>query len=66
MTLFVASILLLNPGASHAYLGPGLGAGAAAVALGLIGSVLLALFALLWYPIKKLVRRFRKENSSAG
>jgi hypothetical protein len=37
-----------------AYIGPGMGAGTLGVLLGLLGSVLLALFAFFWYPIKRL------------
>ena len=52
---------------AYAYLGPGLGTGALAVILGIIGSVLLALFAIFWYPIKKLFKKntgANKEKSS--
>lgn len=45
-----------------AYVGPGLGAGTIAAALGLIGSFFLALFALLFYPIKRLIRKFKNER----
>ena len=39
---------------AHAYIGPGLGAGTLAVIGGLVLSVFLALFAVLWYPLKRL------------
>ena len=41
--------------------GPGLGAGTVGVILGLVGSVLIAVFAFFWYPIK---RTFKKWTSS--
>lgn len=44
-----------------AYIGPGLGAGTVAVALGVIASVFLALFAVIWYPLKRI---FGKRNSA--
>ncbi len=50
--------------AARAYLGPGAGLGAIGVVLGLIGSVFLGLFALIWYPVKrtwKAVVRRRSE-----
>lgn len=40
-----------------AYVGPGLGAGTIGVVIGLLVSVLLAIFALFWYPLKRLFRR---------
>ena len=41
-----------------AYLGPGLGAGTLGVIVGLLGSILLALFAIFWYPIKRRLTRW--------
>jgi hypothetical protein len=43
-----------------AYLGPGLAAGTIALVLGFIASAFLAIFALAWYPIKRLVRRLKR------
>jgi uncharacterized membrane-anchored protein len=45
-----------------AYVGPGLGAGAIAAALGVIGSIILGLFAILFYPIKRLIRKIKGES----
>lgn len=56
--------LITFPGLALAYVGPGLGAGVIGVVLGLIASVFLALFALFWYPIKRLAKR-RKAKTSA-
>jgi hypothetical protein len=42
-----------------AYIGPGAGAGTIAIVLGILGSVLLAIFSLFWYPFKRLVKRLR-------
>ena len=50
---FVVIVLLLSSLPAHAYVGPGLGAGVLGVIVGLVGSVLLALFAVFWYPIKR-------------
>lgn len=41
-----------------AYVGPGLGAGTIGVILGFLASILLAVFAIFWYPLKRLFRRF--------
>lgn len=50
---------LSAPLAAQAYTGPGLGLGAVGVAFGLIGSILLAIVSVVWYPVKRLVRRIR-------
>jgi len=38
-----------------AYIGPGLGGGVIAVILGFIASIFLAIFAIFWYPIKRML-----------
>lgn len=53
---------------AYAYIGPGLGAGTVAVILGFIASILLAIFSLFWYPIKRLLhklRRIKKKTSES-
>ena len=47
-----------------AYVGPGLGAGTIGVIAGLVGSILLALFAFFWYPIKRSLLGKGKETES--
>ena len=55
-----AMFLLAAPGAAMAYTGPGLGLGAIGVAFGLIGSLLLGIVSIVWYPVKRMIRRMRK------
>ena len=40
-----------------AYLGPGMGGGAIAAVLGLIVAIFLGLFSVLYYPIKRALRK---------
>jgi hypothetical protein len=47
-----------------AYVGPGLGAGSIAVVLGIIGSLLLAIVGLVWYPLKRLIKMGKKKLRS--
>ena len=47
---------------AHAYIGPGVGAGAIAVVLGVVVAVGMAFVAILWYPIKRLLKN-RKTKS---
>ena len=46
----------------HAYLGPGLGTGALSVVLGFIASIFLALFAIFWFPVKRLIKKKKKPK----
>ena len=45
---------------AYAYLGPGMGGGVIAAVLGVIGAVLLALFGILYYPIKRMLKNTKK------
>ena len=55
-----AIVLMLAPfGSAHAYIGPGLGLGTIMIILGFLGSLLLAVFSVFWYPIKRVFRKRR-------
>jgi O-antigen/teichoic acid export membrane protein len=41
------------------YVGPGMGGGLFAAILGIIVSLIVFLFAILWYPFKKIYRKIR-------
>ena len=45
---------------AYAYIGPGMGGGVIAAVLGVIGAVLLALFGILYYPIKRMLKNRKK------
>ena len=49
---------------AHAYIGPGLGAGTIAVVLGFIGSIFLALLAVFYYPIKRMLKKRTKSSEN--
>jgi len=55
-------IIFSIPNLGYAYIGPGLGAGTIGIVIGIIASIFLALFAIFWYPIKRLLKR-KKANS---
>ena len=55
------SLSLLFPNFAYSDVGPGLGLGSIIVVLGLIGSLILAIFALIYLPIKKFIHR-KKET----
>jgi O-antigen/teichoic acid export membrane protein len=58
--------LTLFAGGAHAYVGPGLGAGTLGVVVGLIASVFVALFAVIWYPIKRLLKKKGKNAADTS
>jgi len=47
-----------------AYIGPGVGAGALAAVVGVVGSIFLALFAVLYYPVKRMIRKRKQKAAS--
>lgn len=53
--LLAAALFL--PQAAAAYIGPGVGAGALAAVVGVIGSIFLAIVAVLYYPIKRMLKK---------
>ena len=46
---------------TFAYIGPGMGGGAIAAILGFFAAILLGLWGILYYPIKRTLKR-RKEK----
>jgi hypothetical protein len=56
--------LILSPALAYAYVGPGLGLGAIGSVFSLIGAVLLGIVGFVWYPIKRLLKAFRKPKTS--
>ena len=63
---FVFTLAILLPvSAAQAYVGPGLSAGAMAVVLGVLGSVFLVLFAIVWYPLKRLMKKGKPMSGTA-
>ena len=61
---FLWSFLVWVPITSHAYIGPGMGGGAIAVVVGFFAAILLALWGILYYPIKRALKN-RKDKKIA-
>jgi hypothetical protein len=59
----VVAVFAMFPSVAEAYIGPGLGLGAIGSVLGMFLCFFLAGFAVIWHPIKKLIRRIRKTDS---
>ena len=61
-SLALLGFLAASP--AFAYIGPGLGAGTVGVILGVLGSILLAIFAIVGYPIKRLLKKRKNPGKS--
>lgn len=60
MRIVLLLLVFFIPVNAHAYIGPGLASGTIGVVLGILMSILLGLFAILWYPFKRLLKKFGK------
>lgn len=47
---------------ASAYIGPGLGSGAVVAILGTVVGLLMLMVGVIWYPIKRLIRRIRSKK----
>ncbi len=62
--VFMAA-LLLTGGQAFAYIGPGLGLGIIGVLVGVGAAIVLTLFGIIWYPLKRVLGKKRAANSEA-
>jgi hypothetical protein len=65
-TTLLGLFLLVAPAPAYAYIGPGLGAGAVATVLAVLGSILLGIFSVIYYPIKRMMRKRRSGSRVRG
>lgn len=59
-TVILLFFLLAIPTPAEAYIGPGMGAGLIATVFGIIAAFFVALFAVAYYPVKRLLKGRRK------
>ena len=64
MRIMVLVLLLFSAAVAHAYVGPGLGLGLIGAILGALLTVILAIAGVIWYPVKRLLRK--KSQTQAG
>lgn len=65
--LFIAAgVLAVHPATAMAYIGPGVGAGAIAAVIGVVGSIFLAIVAVLYYPIKRMLKGSKAKSAKAA
>lgn len=49
---------------AHAYIGPGMGAGLVATVLGIVGAFVLSIVGILYYPIKRYLKKRKLERAA--
>ena len=59
-SIFIISLFLISM-PSYAYLGPGMGGGVIAAIVGFFAAIILGLWGILYYPIKRALKK-RKGN----
>jgi len=58
----IFGLLLLDSSQAMAYIGPGLGSGAVMATLGIVLGALMLFIGIIWYPLKKLIGKFKKPK----
>ena len=56
----IAFLLIILPNFAFAYVGPGMGGGLIVAVLGIFVAIFLALFAVIYYPIKRMIHKKKK------
>ncbi|MEM7236532.1 MAG: hypothetical protein AAF501_01720 [Pseudomonadota bacterium] len=59
---FSLLFVLLSAGPSAAYIGPGVGAGTIAAVIGVIAAIGMIVVAVIWYPLKRVIRSMKARN----
>jgi hypothetical protein len=57
--------ILAVPAPASAYAGPGSGLTVIGAALAFVGSIFLAIVGFIWYPVKRLVKKFKRRAPEA-
>ena len=60
--LFLSLFLISSP--SYAYIGPGVGGGVIAAVIGFFAAILLGLWGILYYPIKRTLKNRKDKKKS--
>jgi hypothetical protein len=65
MRTFFLLLLLFASFSADAYVGPGLGLGVIGAIFGAIATVFMAIAGVIWYPIKRLIRKLKGTSADA-
>ena len=55
--VFFLFLFVLYPLTAEAYLGPGLGVGTLGIVFGVLASIIMTFFAIIWYPVKRMIKK---------
>ena len=58
-----SSLFFLTLTPTYAYLGPGIGAGILAATLGVIIAIFAAIFGLIWFPLKRFLKKKKNKKN---
>jgi preprotein translocase subunit SecF len=61
-SLYTGLLMIISATPAQAYIGPGAGAGTIAVVLGVLASIFFAFVAILWYPLKRLIKGLKTKT----
>lgn len=59
VTIILSMLVISTP--VFSYIGPGMGGGLIAAILGVVGAILLMIFGILYYPIKKMFKNRKNK-----
>lgn len=60
--IYISLIICVISTSSFAYLGPGVGGGVIVAIIGIIVAIFAALFGLIWFPVKRLLKKRKEEK----
>ena len=64
--LIPALLMCCIPSTVAAYIGPGLGLGAIGTVLGIFAAIILAIIGVVWYPLKRFLKKRKSEASQTS
>ena len=62
--IFVLTFFLILGNTSYAYIGPSIGGGIIVATLGIVIAIFAALFGILWFPIKRFLKKRKEKKNS--
>ena len=64
-TLAILILLAISP-AAFAYIGPGAGISVLGSLLGILGTIVVAIGAIIFWPVRKFLKRKKQAKATAG
>ena len=62
MIYLLMLFIVLYSNIAYAYIGPGMGGGVVVATIGIVVAIFAALFGLVWFPIKRLLKNIKKKK----